>query len=429
MTQGVKVVLYYHIISRLFNEKTFPKERIQGKRILIVGGNDGFEQTKDGERVSGESFLRQHLQALGAAECLTCGMFYGLRYKGMDFLGDVNNLAGCAASGLYDIVILLEGMEKIASFHQAEASLRGILQDGGLLYLLARTPADVGTSQSVVWCEDYWRYDVPDIPALFPAYETELGMLMDKNRWLFVRLHKKDGSLAPGDLALFSPRANARVTESESRQLGYFHQQQALPALGNRWGTDKNFYGHNYLDKYEFLLRPLRDQAFTLLELGVFNGGSERMWQEYFPLASIVGVDIEERCRQYEGPRIHIEIMDLGKEENLQALRAYAPRLIIDDASHLWSHQILALFQLFSVLPSGGIYILEDMETSLAADLYPGYDGGSDIDAYTVCERIARVAASRRPDTGEKYAAEITAIGMAVEMVATIKGACVFIKR
>ena len=69
------------------------------------------------------------------------------------------------------------------------------------------------------------------------------------------------------------------------------------------------------------------------------------------------------------------------------------------------------------------------METSLAADLYPGYDGGSDIDAYTVCERIARVAASRRPDTGEKYAAEITAIGMAVEMVATIKGACVFIKR
>ena len=61
MTQGVKVVLYYHIISGLFNEKTFPKERIQGKRILIVGGNDGFEQTKDGERVSGEGFLRQHL--------------------------------------------------------------------------------------------------------------------------------------------------------------------------------------------------------------------------------------------------------------------------------------------------------------------------------------------------------------------------------
>lgn len=79
-------------------------------------------------------------------------------------------------------------------------------------------------------------------------------------------------------------------------------------------------------------------------------------------------------------------------------------------------------------MPSGGIYILEDLETSFQSHLLLDY-GDAPIDAYTVAERIARVAASRIPCTDGPFAEEITAVGMATELVATMLSSCIFIKR
>lgn len=72
------------------------------------------------------------------------------------------------------------------------------------------------------------------------------------------------------------------------------------------------------------------------------------------------------------------------------------------------------------------VYILEDLETSLNLDRSGFAD--CDIDAYTVCERISRVAASKRPCL-EGYITEVTQIGMATELVAILKGSCIFIKK
>ena len=89
----------------------------------------------------------------------------------------------------------------------------------------------------------------------------------------------------------------------------------------------------------------------------------------------------------------------------------------------------MALFMLFDVLPSGGIYIIEDMETSLD-ERYggQGYDD-FDIDAYTVCERIIRVAAAKIPEQRDGLSDNINAIGMDVELAALMKGSCILIKR
>ena len=151
-----------------------------------------------------------------------------------------------------------------------------------------------------------------------------------------------------------------------------------------------------------------------------------------FPTEKKAHKAYEEACRIYEDERINILIRDLGDEAVLQELAELHPRIIVDDASHLWSHQIKAFFALFPSLPSGGIYIMEDLETSLSMNL-PGLENDYadyPIDAYTICERVMRVAASKVPDsTPDEYAANVTAIGMAVEMGVTIKGSCVFIKR
>ena len=80
-------------------------------------------------------------------------------------------------------------------------------------------------------------------------------------------------------------------------------------------------------------------------------------------------------------------------------------------------------------MPSGGVYILEDMETSFHPLVFSSDYCDAPLDAYTVAERITRVAASRVPCKEGPFAEEITAVGMDTELVATMLSSCIFIKR
>lgn len=142
-----------------------------------------------------------------------------------------------------------------------------------------------------------------------------------------------------------------------------------LNDLGLKFGTDKASTGHGYLDVYEYYLKDFVKSSFTLLELGVGPtenmGKSLLMWSEFFPSARVVGVDIREDAKTIENERISVEIGDCGNVNFLRKLaQKYSPTIIIDDASHKWSHQILAFEQLFPALTSGGIFISEDLNTS-----------------------------------------------------------------
>ena len=109
-------------------------------------------------------------------------------------------------------------------------------------------------------------------------------------------------------------------------------------------------------------------------------------------------------------------------------LKEIRPHIIIDDASHIVSHQLLALFTLLDALPSGGVYILEDLETSLNPEQFEAEYRDCTLDAYEVCSRIARVSARKVPDDDSLYADSINHIGMAVELVSIMKGSVIFIR-
>jgi hypothetical protein len=124
--------------------------------------------------------------------------------------------------------------------------------------------------------------------------------------------------------------------------------------------------GQDYIPIYDRYLSPLRDKSINLLEIGVQLGISLRLWEEYFPKANIIGLDINPKCAKYEGGRKKVYI---GSQTDQDLLEKIADEnnpltVIIDDGSHVWKHQIDTFLVAFQLLAPGGLYFIEDMHTS-----------------------------------------------------------------
>ncbi|WP_018156590.1 CmcI family methyltransferase [Demetria terragena] len=168
----------------------------------------------------------------------------------------------------------------------------------------------------------------------------------------------------------------------------------SLTELAVKHKTDKWSTRHRYTGHYERHLGYLRNEQFTLLEIGIGGyardgqgGASLRMWKEFFPNARIIGLDIEDKSFARED-RIETVVGSQDDQEVLRRIAASAPDLqvVIDDGSHVNDH-ILATFNiLFPLLPAGGHYMIEDTQTSY----WPRYGGTLDPDAGGTSNGLAR---------------------------------------
>ena len=216
---------------------------------------------------------------------------------------------------------------------------------------------------------------------------------------------------------------------------GYFAQCLELDDLGKSEGTDKSSLYHNYLNKYEFFLRKWKQEDIVLLELGVFQGASLKMWENYFQKATIYGVDSNPECAKYESKNCKVIIGDLGNEDFLDEIGKLSPMIIVDDASHLWSHQIKAISHLLPMLKSGGAFIMEDIETSFSAYRYMNYND-SIISTYDFCSALSEIVCSGEYLQSNNFTKnlfpikkEIEELAMQIEMVSFIQGSCIMLKR
>jgi hypothetical protein len=55
-----------------------------------------------------------------------------------------------------------------------------------------------------------------------------------------------------------------------------------LDALALASGTDKSSAGHNYTKIYAKYFASLKDKPIKFLEIGIFQGNSVKMWEDYF---------------------------------------------------------------------------------------------------------------------------------------------------
>lgn len=138
---------------------------------------------------------------------------------------------------------------------------------------------------------------------------------------------------------------------------------------------DKAAEGHHTYDlPYEFHFGSLRDKEINLLEIGVggYNNPSEggaslRMWKEYFtnPYTDIYSIDIFEKSSIQED-RITIFQGSQSDEVFLNYVSDMIGQIdiVIDDGSHVNSDIIASFKVLFPKLKSGGLYVVEDLQTA-----------------------------------------------------------------
>jgi hypothetical protein len=161
-------------------------------------------------------------------------------------------------------------------------------------------------------------------------------------------------------------------------------RRRDLVFLAQRYGTDK-WGRHWYAQHYQRHLAPFRKRALTLLEIGVggyqdphVGGESLRMWKAYFPKARVFGLDLfdksaleEERIRIFQGSQDDPAVIERVLAE------MGPPDVVIDDGSHRTAHVRRTFELLFPHVREGGIYAVEDLQTSY----WPKFGGSLDLDA------------------------------------------------
>src|SRR4030095_6844468 len=168
-----------------------------------------------------------------------------------------------------------------------------------------------------------------------------------------------------------------------------------LAELCKQHPTDKcpGDHNHNYVAIYEGLFSPLRTQKLRLLEIGVLDGHSLRLWEAYFPSAQIFGLDIESKT-PHDTRRIKTFVADQGKREDLEKVLAAtgtAFDIVLDDGGHRMDLQQISFATLFPALKNGALYILEDVHTSFP-DRHPGFgvEPGGENSTYAMIDRFVR---------------------------------------
>ena len=141
-----------------------------------------------------------------------------------------------------------------------------------------------------------------------------------------------------------------------------------LHEIGAKHQTDKHdpnhgFAGSSYLDIYHRYLNGIRELPMNILEIGVRDGCSHRMWREYFPNSTIYGIDIDPRCKASQSDRIKIYIGSQSDPQITQAVCNDAGGqfdVVLDDGSHVNELTLKSFELLFSHVKHGGLYIIED---------------------------------------------------------------------
>lgn len=154
------------------------------------------------------------------------------------------------------------------------------------------------------------------------------------------------------------------------------YNYNSLSSLAEKYYTDKH-YGHDYFNKvYQKYFEKIKESAKKIVELGVHEGQSINIWREYFKNAKIIGIDCDiSRADIDNFDRVVLLSINIGYDNNNQFIDFCNNNkdidLFIDDGSHIMEDQQVVFAESFKSLSKGGMYVLEDLHTSLSVKVDP----------------------------------------------------------
>ena len=142
-------------------------------------------------------------------------------------------------------------------------------------------------------------------------------------------------------------------------------------------GTDKSPFTkggghrHPYTTPYTLFFEPLRHKPIKFAEIGIYKGASILAWRLFFSRARIYGFDIDTdamaHIRSLNIPGVFIDEMDATKADSMEtALHKHMEDgelfdVILDDALHNVSQQVVTITTCMNKLKQGGLLIIEDI--------------------------------------------------------------------
>ena len=173
----------------------------------------------------------------------------------------------------------------------------------------------------------------------------------------------------------------AEKTTIPSVFVDYKDRRTALCDLGRKYNVDKSSqrdnpgpadsqHCHPYSILYDAFFRRRRDDPINFCEIGIAEGRSLLMWNDYFPKAAIYGFEyldkwLDNWSKNYgDKERIHVNHMDVRADNDiLVPLQNTGVQFdcIIDDSSHVFSHMIRVIHVAHKFLKPGGMMIIEDI--------------------------------------------------------------------
>ena len=161
---------------------------------------------------------------------------------------------------------------------------------------------------------------------------------------------------------------------------------KTLTEIARQYKTDKA-NDHSYTGHYEFHFDRMRNENIKILEIGIGGysestegGGSLKMWRDYFQNGKIYGFDIhhkegldEERIKTFQGNQVDNDFLGWLCNEHGEF------DIIVDDGSHVPGHVIHSFNYLFPKLKNGGIYVVEDTQTSYWKSMGGDYKNPANI--------------------------------------------------
>lgn len=151
-----------------------------------------------------------------------------------------------------------------------------------------------------------------------------------------------------------------------------------LKELSKHYNTDKGYgykngNSHRYVDFYEQYFSKYKKPI--ILEIGVWYGDSIRLINDYYDgECEIYCVDIQSNAYDYISnmQNVHFFLFDQSSRDSWNDFNEKTKNvtfdIILDDGGHKFNQQLVSLYMLHKRLNENGIYIIEDLHTSLVSD-------------------------------------------------------------